>query len=294
MPFVLGITLGHTIVLGLPLLAFLASKQRLTAFRCGLAGFVVGCAPATFMWVVTLGGNNQASTNGVPTIVDGFPTFAGLLHFGAFFLYLGAYGGLAGLTYWVFSQLPTLCLKMAKGKSRLTMPFSVASLAMALTLTGVVFIGVPSATKDRTCHNMFRDGRTSIGPQVRIDLDISMAEWPHLAALFEEFGASRDLSFRNSSGRRSDAVELLYLSLCNDLGTNVKVGEQRWADHNFENLMKGWGVGVIVYEQQDGSDWTAVTRNLVRALETVWPGKVRFRDSMGRLTPPPAEMMEGD
>jgi hypothetical protein len=154
----------------------------------------------------------------------------------------------------------------------------------------VAFAELPAITKDRTCHNMFRDGRTSASTKVNIDLDVMPQDWPRLATLFQQFSSSHHMSFRNSSETRPNVVEILGLSACNEEGQVVLALEQRWASRNYSPLSPGRGVAIGIYDVGDGAGWQPLGWDLVALLDSEWHGKVRFRDGDGRLVERPAAL----
>ncbi len=140
----------------------------------------------------------------------------------------------------------------------------------------------------RSCHNLLRGGRDSIGAQVRMDLDISDDEWADLTMIFEEFAVEHQISFRNDSEVRPEVVRTLYLSVCSD-NVTIKTHEQRWASRSY-NSTPGRGVGIPVYEVHPNSEWKSLTRQLIDRLEQTWPTKVRYRDRVGRIIPMPENL----
>jgi hypothetical protein len=165
-------------------------------------------------------------------------------------------------------------------------------IAVALTAVAAIastaIAAIPSITMDRSCHNMFRDGRRSVPTRLSIDLDIAMDDWPALTAALENFGASHGMLFRNASSSRPQ-VKVLGLSACTEQVV-MDVIDQRWASRNYAPLMAGRGVPVYIYDLADGNAWRPLARELVTALESQWPGKVRFRDGGGRLIPLPSAL----
>ena len=69
------------------------------------------------------------------------------------------------------------------------------SFAAAVVLTCAVFL-LPSIVRDGSCHNLFRDGRTSIGPQIGADIILPAEDWPTVTQTFVDFGQTHSLSFR--------------------------------------------------------------------------------------------------
>jgi len=296
-PWVFAVTLAHTLILGLPV-ALTCRARRWTRFRTAIAGgFLIGSAPigllAGLAGLAQLGSDRTESVGGVPTIVNGVPTLAGGLQYFQLFGAWGCLGSAGALVFWSalrwfgafaiagpdFDRPPGRWL----GRARYGIPF-----AGSAVIASVAVAAIPSITMDRTCHNMFKDGRTTISPSVNIDLDVAPADWPTLTRVLEQFGTAHAMSFRNTSTNRPGVVEVLSLSLCTDAGLNIDVIEQRWASQKFASPMPGWGVPIGVYELNNGTLWEAMGRDLVTALDSQWPGKVRFRDADGRLVGRPA------
>jgi hypothetical protein len=164
-----------------------------------------------------------------------------------------------------------------------------AVLSAAATIASVAVAAIPSITMDRSCHNMFRDGRRSVLSSLNIDLDITMDDWPAVTTLLENFGVSHGMLFRNSSSSRPQ-VKVLGLSACTEQVV-ITVVDQRWASRNYAPLMAGRGVPVGIYDLTEGSAWRPLARELVAELDSQWPGRVQFRDGGGRLVPRPASQM---
>jgi hypothetical protein len=79
LPFALSVTLGHTIVLGLPCFFILESGRGVNLISALKAGFAIGALPLGILGPVPAGGTYIASTNRVPTVVNGVRTLAGWL-----------------------------------------------------------------------------------------------------------------------------------------------------------------------------------------------------------------------
>ena len=297
-PIAFAISLAHAVILGLPLALLFHSKHWINAISSIGAGFFVGILPAgIFTWPM-LHGPDQASVSGVPTVVDGTPTLAGWISYAEFLALLGACGALAGLTFWLVlrfsgcvtkADLATTQPQQRSGSRRDGTRMAIGFASVGVLLVGVI-VAIPSITKDRTCHNMFRDGRSSIGPKVVMDLKIDVDEWSRLAEFFERFGTTQGLSFRNTSESRPNVVEILGLSLCSEQGVNIETIEQRWDGRINAPLVTDRSVGIGVYEVVEDSNWKRLAQDFITQLETAWPGKVEFRDERGRVIPMPEEL----
>jgi hypothetical protein len=299
LPLAFGAALGHAVVLGLPLFFVLRSKHWVNSVSSIMGGFLVGAIPGgIFTWPLRPGTGTNSSTNGVPTVIDGIPTAAGWLGYIEFLAFLGALGALGGLFFWLTLKLSGELARAghtaegrveSHGRRGYRIRSVIALGAVAVALAALVF-AIPIIRKDRTCHNMFRDGRSSVHSQLNVDILIAIEDWPALSRQFEEFAAAHALSFRNSSRTDPGVVHVLGLSLCNENGVNISAIDQRWVPRNLEPIVPGRGVGVGVYELRENSGWRAHARDLVAVLEAAWPGKVTFRDKDGRLMPKPTDL----
>jgi len=199
---------------------------------------------------------------------------------------LGMLGTAGGLVFWltlrhsgvlaVTRQVPA---ETTLGRSRIGIFLAGTAVAASVAVSAL-----PSITRDRSCHNMFRDGRSSARPMANIDLDIGMDDWPRFTKLLEGFGTSHGMSFRNSNDSKP-SVEILGLSACSEEGLVITANEFRWASRSYAPPMAGWGVPIGVFDLNDGIGWQPVAQELVAALASEWPGKVRFRDGNGRFVP---------
>lgn len=186
LPPALGATLGHAIILGLPCFFILDSRRRVNLFSAITVGFAVGALPfGIFVGILASlpVGNTSSWTNGVPTVVNGVRTLAGWIELFGALIYaglFGLFGALAGLVFWL--TLKAWGWRAAPAEMATSLPergrflrvgASTGTLVLAVVVTTGVF-AIPAITKDRTCHNMFRDGRTSVVPQVSMYVSAGM------------------------------------------------------------------------------------------------------------------------
>ncbi len=75
----------------------------------------------------------------------------------------------------------------------------------------------------------------------------------------------------------------LRLSSCTDDGVVITADEQRCASQQYGPLMAGRGVPLGVFYLRDAPGWQPLARDFVAALESQWPGKVRYRNGTGEL-----------
>jgi hypothetical protein len=97
-PLAFAITLGHAIILGLPVALFYRAKQW-TRLEATLAGsFLIGAAPAGIVnWPTDFSPATRTSIPGIPDVsaVEGWIQYAEAL---AFF---GGFGAVGGLVFWI-------------------------------------------------------------------------------------------------------------------------------------------------------------------------------------------------
>jgi hypothetical protein len=280
------VALGHAVVLGVPAVALLWHWRLVNWLTALVTGFVIGVLPIGFIsWPLSYG-NTNAWIDHVQTIVNGVPTAAGWLQYLRGLVTFGAFGALGGLSCWlwlrIWRALPTADEKLGSVQEPCN---SAAASSIVVALVAAV-LAIPAITKDRSCHNVFRGGRRSIGPQVTMDLEIPDTDWPNLRGVFSAFAATNHLSYRDDSEVRPALVRTLYLSVCNS-GVSISTAEQRWASQGYEAPIKGRGIAIGVYQTQPGSGWERLARQLVGRLEELWPGKIRFRGKRGELIPMP-------
>ena len=274
LPFALVVTLAHAVLFGLPLFLLLRAKGWINLLTCIGGGFLIGAIPLGVVgWPLSPSTGSNIWVAGVPTVVDGIPTAAGWMRYGIYLMLLGVDGALGGLVFW-------LALRRL-GAAQRSAVYSLA--AVALLLTGALF-AIPSITKDRTCHNMFRDGRIAIAPQLNFTLEIGIGDWQKL------IDAMKDLKAPGSRSLRSDknsilGFDTLTLSLCSEAGYNISATEIGGARRE-----PATSVNVLVYEMTPGSGWQEPVREIVARLEALWPGKIQFKDSNGKTVPKPKEL----
>jgi hypothetical protein len=217
---------AHAVLLGLPLAIAFRSRGWINVLTSTGAGFVIGALPVPLL--AFLSPPEAASINGIPTVIDGSHTLAGLSSTAIFAAQFGLLGTIGGFVFW-------LVLKV----SGRTSGYSVHPAPEARTSrrTGVIFsaslvalIGVfaiPSLVKDRSCHNPLRDGRASIGTELHGHIEIGAEDWPELIRIFEEFSLIREWSFRDDS-TYGPQRRVLRLSMCTAAGTQISADQQIW------------------------------------------------------------------
>jgi hypothetical protein len=300
LPISFTIALGHALGLGLPFFAIFKVRHWINIFSCIGCGFVIGALPVgVFTWPLAYwSAGGHASIDGIATVVDGVPTAAGWFYYAQSVGFFGLFGALAGLAFWAVLRLTgelSAPVRAVNGAAEVRLhrsgPYITLAVSIAAVLLSSLVLAVPVITKDRTCHNMFRDGRKSVHSQVNMELEIGLADWPKLTTVFEDFGTTHSLSFRNSSRVNPGVVDVLGLSLCSERGANIEAHRQEWAAATFKALpLARSGVAIGVYELRSKSGWETLAQGLVAELESTWQGKVRFKDGSGRVMPMPEKL----
>lgn len=286
-PAAFVVALAHAILLGAPLLAILWWKRWIGWLTAAAAGFAVGAAGIAFLtW--PLAGSGSSWVNGVATRTDGVPTPAGWIDYLQGVAMFGALGAAGGLGFWLWLRLAGVVpvAAYASDTPARRLRYTDMSLPLVVALGAGSILSVSVLTQDKSCHNVLRDGRSSIGSELRIDLDIDHAEWPVLEQEFESFAAAHSLSFRNNSEERPGIVRMLYLSACTEDMT-ISAAEHRWASRGYRSLIDGRGVGINIYQPGESGGWQVLAEDLCERLESRWPGRVRFRNGEGQLIPRP-------
>jgi hypothetical protein len=278
----LVVVLAHALLLGLPLFLFLRSLSRVGIISCALGGFLVGTAPLAVLDLISMFGVQNASTDGKATVINGVPTLAGWIEYAQAVGFAGAFGLAGGLTFWLALRLSRQrieapnAMEAHPGKRR-TGPWRIA---IALLLTCALF-GLPSVVRDSSCHNLFRDGRASIGPQVAGEIKLMADDWPMLTRLFVDFGEKQSLSFRSDEEIRRGTIMWRDLNLCSEAGVNIDAIDRPWLTQ-INSPLAYRGIQFSVYELKAGSDWNRLARDLLDKIEMTWPHKMTFRGPDGK------------
>ena len=116
----------------------------------------------------------------------------------------------------------------------------------------------------------------NMGLSIHVNLD--EAEWPSFAATMQDFAREQGLLLYDGRQTNGDTSNILYLSLCNDAGTQLMTNEQHYRigpewDWSVDN-----DVAVAVYARDVAADWRETADALERKLETAWPGRVTRTD----------------
>jgi hypothetical protein len=114
--------------------------------------------------------------------------------------------------------------------------------------------------------------------RLSLHVDLTEAEWPSFAATMRDFAREQDLRLHDGSQTHGDASNILYLSLCNDAGTQLMTNEQHYRIGPEWDWSVDKGVAVSVYSRGVASEWRKTADALEQKLETAWPGRVTRTD----------------
>lgn len=256
LPAAFAITLGHTVILGLPVALFFRAKRWTRLSVVLAAAFLVGAIPLGLP--VSFSGRPAAGLADLPAQL--WPVWP-----------FGLLGAIGGFVFWLTLRSCGVLGIAAETRSRRWN----AALAGLAAVASLAVAAIPGMTKDRSCHNVLRDGRSSAAPSLNVDLDIPMDDWPTLTTLVEGFAVSHGMLFR-TAGINKPEVKTLGLSACTEQGLVINADDQRWAAQNYAPILPGRGVPVSVFDLNGGGAWQPLARELVAAFDTQWPGKVRF------------------
>lgn len=278
------VALAHAFLLGLPLFMFLRAVRRVGVLSCVAGGFLVAAIPAAVFGLSGMLGLQSASTGGVATVINGMPTLAGWMEYATGVGVMGLYGALGGLTFWL-AIMPAR--RLVGVDDRPDMPSRGVDFAswglgsLSVLLTSAVIL-LPVAVKDNSCHNLFRDGRNGIGPQLFAQIQLNDEEWNDLAQILGDFGRAHSLSLRHDEQIHNGMLLWRDVNLCNEAGLNIDALDRPGLAQLGSPPPELQGVMFSVYELKQGTDWAAASRELMELLQARWPDKLTFRGTDGK------------
>lgn len=272
-------------IVALPLYFALRAAGWVNQVTVALSGFAVGALPiAFFMWPLrTWYKGSSSSRNGVDTMIDGVPTPAGWLDFVWVSALFGVFGMIGAAIFWstvtalqkqeqeAGSPKPTPPVARRRWK-RIAVIGAVPALVVAL-------FALPYATKDRSCHNHFRDyspfglDAPTITPRANIYVRAGPDDWKALAAVVQAYARDNRLEFLDLS-QDEGGYRSFYVSACDDSGIAVSALDSRFPGMAHLDTQRT-ELSVAVYELRPNPAWPRYTASLVQALEKRWPGATR-------------------
>jgi hypothetical protein len=97
---------AYVIVLGVPTYLLLRKLNAVRWWSTIASGFILGAIPVAILsWPLRYFGiRTSATVNGVETIVDGVPTYAGWLQYASGVSFVGAIGAVGAIAFWAVSR----------------------------------------------------------------------------------------------------------------------------------------------------------------------------------------------
>jgi hypothetical protein len=275
---------AHALVLGLPLFLLVHSMKRVGVATCALGGFLIGAVPSGVFILISMIGLHSASSGGKPTVINGVPTLAGWIEYAYAVGSAGWFGLTGGLTFWGAMRLSGQIAGKrnepeAQSSELRASSWSVVSVAALLTCATLI---LPSAVMDNSCHNLLRDGRTSIGPQFSADLKLPAEDWPTLRQIFVDFAAAHSLCLRSDEHVQDRNIMWRDLNLCNEAGINIDALDQPWLTQ-INSSLADRGINFRVFALKPSSDWKPLARDLLNRIDMAWPQKTTFRGPDGKV-----------
>jgi hypothetical protein len=102
----------YVIALGIPAYLVLRWRNAVRWWSSIASGFVLGAAPvAVLSWPLRFSQGASASVDGVRTLVNGIPTFAGWLQYLESAVLFGACGAASATAFWLIARRPNSSFK---------------------------------------------------------------------------------------------------------------------------------------------------------------------------------------
>jgi hypothetical protein len=112
------ISAAYVIALGIPAYIVLRWRNAVHWWSTIASGFILGAAPvAVLLWPLRNSQGASASFDGIRTMVNGVPTFAGWLQYLESVAFFGVCGAAAATAFWLIARGPNSSSKRTRGKS---------------------------------------------------------------------------------------------------------------------------------------------------------------------------------
>lgn len=293
MVLVMGFVLAFELVVLLPIHIALHHRGKVTRRTVLAMGMFAGALPwAWFAWPLRHPEmRTTASVGGVQTMVDGVPTLAGWLEYGSLVAFFALCGLVAAAGFWGAlgkrDRAPAPATKDDGGSTAARAPrWQAVTVATAM---GVI-VALPVATKDRSCHNVFRDrpvyslsGPNSARPKANLDFPANVQEWNDIAQLIVSFGRERGLDVLDMT-EHDEGFRQIYVSLCNEGGTVISILDRIYFFG--PPMERREELSVSIFGMRPGADW----KRQADALEGVL--RTRYGEKLRREDPPTASVSE--
>jgi len=267
-PLAFLLILVPSAALGIPSYVVFESVGRANWKTAAAVGFFVGAViPAAVVFVGR--GADQASVDGVPTVVDGSYTWAGWTQGLAVVAGFGLLGVIGGLLFY-FAVSRSRKQRSADPEIQSPATWRGGLLVAAALCVVIAAFSVSVASKDRSCHNPLRGGGNSIAPVATFDLNVGPDQWRRVERLIHGFGTEHGWDIR-SDVRPDGDFKWFQMSLCREPGTEIVV----------QGYPEFRSVYVSVFQPQGGASWRQPFGALLRLVEETWPKSVEFEGATG-------------
>lgn len=196
------------------------------------------------------------------TVVDSVRTAAGWRIDAELVGIAGGIGAGAGGVFWAGLRLLERGARWPRlGRLPLT-----AGISLAIAASWTV-LAIPGLTMDRSCHNVFRDGRRSIGPVLFFTVELAGGEWPRFQDTAGRFAVADGWHVDESNHKDKAFSEGRFVSACIESGTEI-----RFAGTDVPTPTRA---EVSVFQPQGGNSWQEPAGRLLALIEAGFPGRLR-------------------
>ncbi len=258
-PAILLVTGAIALCLAMPAYLVLRRYRQETWWSCITAGFVVGAIVAA---CILLPATGSVQIGQEMTVVAGRRTAAGWRMYAEA---VGIAGGVGAAAASIFCAALRLLERSARSP-RLGRLALTAGISLAIAVGWTVF-AIPGLIMDRSCHNVFRDGRTSISPVLFFAVEVGEGEWPRLQDIVDRFATDERWAVDQSNADDKAFSPRRFVDVCTEPGTDIILD-------GFDAPGAHW-VTVSVYQPQGGDSWQEPARHLLAAIEAGFPGRLR-------------------
>ena len=273
-PLILLVMGAVSLCLALPAYSVLRLYRRQTWRSCIVAGFLVGATVAALV-LLPVSGSMQIGRE--MAVVGGVRTAAGWRMYAEAVGTAGGIGAGAGGAFWAALRL----LEHAGRWPQLGRLSLTAGVSLAIAASWTVF-ALPKLTADRSCHNVFRDGRGSIGPVLFFTVELKGGEWPRFRDTAEHFASAEEWAVDESNDKDKAFSDSRFVSVCVEPGTKIMFSG---ADASNPTRAE-----VSVFQPQGGNSWQAPAGRLLASIEAAFPGQLR-RDWTGTEMQTPSALL---
>jgi len=273
-PFVLLVMGAVSVCLAMPSYSVLRLYRRETWRSCIVAGFLIGAVAAALV-LLPASGSKQIGRE--ITVVAGVRTVAGWRMYAEAVGAAGGIGAGAGGVFWAALRL----LERGGHSPRLGRLFLTAGTSLAIAASWTI-LAIPDLLMDRSCHNVLRDGRGSIGPVLSFTVELKGGEWPRFQDTAEHFASTEKWAINKPKDKDKAFSHSRFVSACVEPGTEIMF--------DGADLPNPTMAHVSVFQPQGGNIWRGPAGRLLASIEADFPGRLR-RDRAGKEVQTPSTLL---